>query len=383
MRILYIGDQGSVGGAARALVEVVTEVKKFGVEPIVVTSVYDNLNEEIESYGISTIACGHQSAMNPKSPYKWKRPLKYPYECLRYYKSLPGAIKTIEENIDIHTIDLIHTNSARNDIGCLLRNKYNIPHVMHIREFGQEDFECCVYRLNYYKYLNQGTDRFLAISKAVANSWTRKGINSSKLQVLYDGVDISKIQIKENYRSRNEDLHMVITGGVCNAKGQHLAIEAMGLLPDMIKPHVYLSIIGWTDPRYVERLKKIIESYKLEEQVSFLDARNDIYKVLKDYDVGLTCSRSEGFGRVTAEYLYAGLTAIGADTGATSELIKDQETGLIFSYDNVKDLSQKIVECYRNPVKMRKLGLNAHKDAERFSAVRNADEILEVYHSLL
>ena len=116
MRVLYITDPGVVGGATRALIEMTYELKKLGVEPVVCTSSYSELNDILNGMKIENCAIGHMSAMNTKSPYKWKRPLKYPYECLKYYLSIPKAIKNIKKNIDIKSIDIIHTNSARNDI---------------------------------------------------------------------------------------------------------------------------------------------------------------------------------------------------------------------------------------------------------------------------
>ena len=91
MRVLYITDPGVVGGATRALIEMTYELKKLGVEPVVCTSSYSELNDILNGMKIENCAIGHMSAMNTKSPYKWKRPLKYPYECLKYYLSIPKA----------------------------------------------------------------------------------------------------------------------------------------------------------------------------------------------------------------------------------------------------------------------------------------------------
>ena len=345
MRVLYITDPGVVGGATRALIEMTYELKKIGVEPVVCTSSYSELNDILNGMKIENYAIGHMSAMNTKSPYKWKRPIKYPYECLKYYLSIPKAIKNIKKNIDIKSIDIIHTNSARNDIGCILNRMYNVPHIMHIREFGYEDFDCCTYRYKYNKYISKYTNRFLAISKAVAKSW--------------------------------------ISRGVCEAKGQYYAIEALSYLPEQIKKNVYLDIAGWDDPKYLKKLEKLIKECELESQVKFLGARNDLYEIYKEYDVGLTCSRAEGFGRVTAEYMYAGLCVIGSNTGATPELIEDNKDGLIYDYQNIHELARCIERIYNDRELLRCLSENGKKSAIKFSSTRNAKEIYEVYLEIL
>ena len=382
MRVLYITDPGVVGGATRALIEMTYELKKLGVEPVVCTSSYSELNDILNGMKIENYAIGHMSAMNTKSPYKWKRPLKYPYECLKYYLSIPKAIKNIKKNIDIKSIDVIHTNSARNDIGCILNRMYNVPHIMHIREFGYEDFDCCTYRYKYNKYISKYTNRFLAISKAVAKSWISRGVTKEKVQILYDGVDIHSIKIKNNYNNDNK-LKMIIAGGVCEAKGQYYAIEASSYLPEQIKKNVYLDIAGWDDPKYLKKLEKLIKECELESQVKFLGARNDLYEIYKEYDVGLTCSRAEGFGRVTAEYMYAGLCVIGSNTGATPELIEDNKDGLIYDYQNIHELARCIERIYNDRELLRCLSENGKKSAIKFSSTRNAKEIYEVYLEIL
>lgn len=381
--VLFISDPGTVGGAARALEEVVTEVRKLGYNPIVCTSVYNEYNENLENKGIKTIAIGHRSAMNPKSPYRWKRPVKFPYELVMYYLSLPNAIRKIEENIDLKSICVIHTNSSRNDIGCIINKKYKIPHVMHIREFGQEDFDCCVYRPNYYKFISRYSSKLLAISKAVAKSWIEKGVDESKIQVLYDGVNIDSIRYDEEHSFNNkENLKIIMSGGVCEPKGQHIAIEAISLLPSEIKRNITLDIAGWPDPRYEAMLCEMVKKYHLKENVNFIGVRTDLYEILKDYDIGLTCSKSEGFGRVTAEYLYAGLGVIGSNTGATPELINENKTGLIFNYPDSSDLARCIQYYFENRKQLAGFAKNAHEDAKKFSAERNALEIVDVYNEI-
>ena len=176
---------------------------------------------------------------------------------------------------------------------------------------------------------------------------------------------------------------MIIAGGVCEAKGQYYAIEALSYLPEQIKKNVYLDIAGWADPKYLKKLEKLIKECELESQVKFLGARNDLYEIYKEYDVGLTCSRAEGFGRVTAEYMYAGLCVIGSNTGATPELIEDNKDGLIYDYQNIHELARCIERIYNDRELLRCLSENGKKSAIKFSSTRNAKEIYEVYLEIL
>ena len=134
---------------------------------------------------------------------------------------------------------------------------------------------------------------------------------------------------------------------------------------------------------YENLLEKLIKECGLESQVKFLGTKNDLYEIYKEYDVGLTCSRAEGFGRVTAEYMYAGLCVIGSNMGATPELIEDNKDGLIYDYQNIHELSRCIERIYNDRELLRYLSKNGKKSAIKFSSTRNAKEIYEVYLEIL
>ncbi len=60
MKVVYIADIGIEGGATKSLVELVDTMKKeHGVEPIVLTSGYNRLNELLNADGIENYAVGH------------------------------------------------------------------------------------------------------------------------------------------------------------------------------------------------------------------------------------------------------------------------------------------------------------------------------------
>ena len=192
MKILFTTDPGIVGGATRSLVDLTGALKARGCQCVVCTSKRTELNDELEAMEIQTIADGHMAAMEPKSPKRWKRPIKavarrpMRSECLIFRQPFGES----EREVNLNSFDLIHTNSARNDLGCLLARKYRIKHVVRVSvAFGQEDFDCCCYRMNYYRFLNRFTNRFIAISEAVRESWIRKGISCEKsVLVYYNGV---------------------------------------------------------------------------------------------------------------------------------------------------------------------------------------------------
>lgn len=385
MKVLFITDPSTVGGATRSLVDVTSKLKENNVDCTVCTGISNDLNEELSSLGIENYALGHKAAMVVLPKAQWKKPIKYILDYIAYHISTYIAINKIRKLVDLSSVDIIHTNSARNDIGCYISKKYDIPHIIHLREFGQEDFECVLLKRNYYEFLNRYSKQFIAISNAVKSSWIKKGIDRQKINVIYNGVSYENISISNHNEMKDSlKLHCIIAGGICEAKGQLDCVEAINLLPDNIRGNVFLDIVGWGDSEYIAKIKAKIHEYQLEDSIHFLGAKQSIHPILCNYQIGLMCSRSEGFGRVTAEYMFAGLGVIASNAGANPEIIHDEVNGLLYNLSSAEDLSKKIQKFYLNRDFLVKCSMQAMADANaRYTIDNNVDGIIECYNKIM
>ena len=96
------------------------------------------------------------------------------------------------------------------------------------------------------------------------------------------------------------------------------------------------------------------------------------------------CSKAEGFGRVTAEYMHAGLGVIASDCGANPELIQNEKTGLLYNKVDTTSLTKKIMEYYQN----RELLISCARDGQwiaknTFTQEINARYIYCLYNEIL
>lgn len=101
--------------------------------------------------------------------------------------------------------------------------------------------------------------------------------------------------------------------------------------------------------------------------------------------IAVTASRCEAFGRVTVEYMMAGLAVIVSNTGANPEIIKDGETGLVYQYGKPEDLRDKI-QWYMDHREdgLRTIALNGQIDAcKRFTSDINAVNVYNLYKRIL
>lgn len=385
MKVVYIADIGIEGGATRSLFELVSTMKeRYGVEPVVLTSKPSRFNELLEEKQIENHSVGHGAFLQGAPDARWKTPAKYILYGLYYYTHLRPSLKAALKAIDWETVDLIHTNVARDDIGMMLSRRTGTPNICHIREFGEADFYCWSYRWHYVRYLAKRTDGFIAISNAVKDCWVQKGLDARQIRVIYNGVDGDSILPADHMGWAKDDiLRLVIVGGVIPNKGQWQAIESLTLLSEAIRGKVQLDVIGRVTGTYKTNLLKPLHALHIENSVRFLGGCDDVYERLKDYHIGLMCSKAEGFGRVTVEYMHAGLAVIASDSGANREIIEDGRTGLLYRSGNTQALANAVARLYQNRELLCQTAEAGREAAKRnFTKERNAQNIYTAYSEI-
>lgn len=382
MKVVYIADIGIAGGATKSLVELVGTMKdQYQVEPIVLTSGCTQLNRQLDEKQIKNYALGYGAFLQGAPDAGWKKPVKWLLMGwvygVHYFPALRKALKII----DWSTVDLIHTNVARDDIGMELSKRTGVPNLCHIREFAELDFNCWSYRPRYAAYLNGAADGFIAISDAVKKYWVKKGLEEDKIDVVYNGVDGDRIR-EADHSSWKEDevLKLVIAGGVIPNKGQWQAIEAVCALPEYARDKVRLDVMGRITEGYREKLSVPLRKAGMLSQVRFLGACQDVYERLKDYHIGLMCSKAEGFGRVTVEYMHAGLAVIASNCGANPELIQDNGTGMLYDREQTETLTRAILDLMEDREKMVRIAERGKAWAKsHYTKEINAEQIYRIY----
>lgn len=385
MKILYILDPATIGGATNAFLTLVKELLQKGVEPIVCLSYDGNgVSEKLHSLNIPVYEIGHDEMITWLDKGNgWKSVKRFLKKFIKYVWHDIRAIKRISKEIDLKEIDLIHTNSSRSDVGFYLKMIYRIPHIVHFRESDN-----VVRPLNpfYISIYNKFSDRFICVSESVRRYWVEQGIKEKKTKVVYDGIYGRDIIVSPSEAKKGVGLNIVMTGGICEMKGQYLSIEAMGKLPEGVRRNIHIDYYGWSSDYYINLLKDLAEQYGVSKEVSFcgIISRENVHGLLGSYQLGLMCSKTEGFGLVTAEYMFAQLGVIASDAGASPELITNGKTGLVFKSGDAQSLAEAILYYYNNREILIQHSIAAREDAlMRFRADINAQSIYNQYLDVL
>jgi glycosyltransferase involved in cell wall biosynthesis len=135
------------------------------------------------------------------------------------------------------------------------------------------------------------------------------------------------------------------------------------------KNNTKLIIIGNGDTEYVNQIKQLVQTLKLEAIVIFKNAIpfEDIPTYFQLFNISLLLSHTtpiwkEQFGRVLVESMAAGTPVIGSDSGAIPLVIGD--TGYIVAEQNIKAIRQALTESYKDTNTYNTLSKLAQKRAK-------------------
>lgn len=341
MKIIFIANRCEIGGAHKALENTLINLSKRHSIVLLTPNKNSKWFDFCIKYNIKCIYIKYYEvgyAFNIPNVRKIIKfcflPLFFILNRLNFFNA-----KKLNKIINICEFDYIHTNTNRDDFGILLSKIYGIKHIMQLREFDTEFFKIKYLKNKIYNYFGNNTFMFISVSDAVKENYVKKGINPNKIITVYDSIDSSQIKIKSSYNIDNI-YKIVMVSNICEEKGQKKVIDAINSLKN--KKRIRFDIFGTGSQEYINYLKKYIKKENLEDIVFFNGYDNEIKCKLYNYDIAVMCSKTDGFGLVTVEYMLAGLPVLIPDTGANREIVSDYKTGFIFDYNSAESLKDKL-----------------------------------------
>ena len=265
-------------------------------------------------------------------------------------------ISKISDKVSVHLVNRIE--GSRNPLPLLKLNSILVktnPDVLHCHDYSIAELilpltkpkkiltihEINNYTKYYYKY-----QQLFAISDAVQNNIKQNGFDS---KVIYNGIKVENVILK--HTNDTASFKIVQVGRLDHViKGQHILLEALSFLINKYKlENLHIDFIG--EGTSLKYLSGLVDKLSLNSYVSFLGLcdREYIYSHLKDYDLLVQPSLSEGFGLTIVEALAAGIEVLVSDINGPGEIVDKTGYGYKFKSGNAEDCAIKIKEIFSNP----------------------------------
>ncbi|WP_179475813.1 glycosyltransferase family 4 protein [Mycolicibacterium vinylchloridicum] len=245
-----------------------------------------------------------------------------------------------------------------------------IPHYWIVREFGRDDHQLWFlfgYRRT-VRTVARLSDAVICNSHAVERAMVALA-PTMKTRVLYPAVDKELGTPPE--RQPGERMRAILVGYFSEAKGQELAIEAIAIARKA-GVDIELTLVGTGSH---EPLHNLAERLDVDDLLTVHGPTRDLRPYWAAAHVGLMCSQSEAFGRVTVEAMRAGLPVCGTNSGGTPEIIEPGVGGFLSPAGDANALAVNLMTLEADEDLRRRLALSAQESSQRFQRDRHDDEL--------
>jgi glycosyltransferase involved in cell wall biosynthesis len=370
MKVLHVINTLSIGGAELHLLALCGYLKSLGVDVVVAClreEVRDSrsLRHDFESEGISVIN------LKATERYDISFLLKLLY---LVYKERP---------------DILHTHLPRADLaGPFIKVIHRaLPWICSVHDIHSRSWKGH-WLLPLFKYVWRQSDGIVAISFAVKN-WLvmDMGINDEKITVIHYGIDHKRLSSStlcfRNSIGIKDGKVVGSLGRLEERKGFDCLIRSM---PSVIKhvPDARLLIAGHDVWGYGKELQKLIDVLRLDDRIQLVGFQDDAISFLKSLDAFVFPSRSEGFGLVVLEANALGIPVIASRIPPLTEIIKNNENGVLVEVDNYKAFADAISWVLTHPIEAQKLVIKGKERVlNQFMAEIMARKTQSLYQKIL
>lgn len=376
INVLIVAHEGMANGASYSLLNLMDALHEKCRFIVIVPYRVGSFIEELSRRNVKVYYVPFERWVKVKDSSFSKEKKNWYLKDNRKNQKLAKMMSKILEN---ERIDIIHSNTSVVDFGYRMSKIMKVPHIWHIREFGEADFEMFPLCSKHHFFKVMKNQNFLiCISNSVAEKY-KKIIPKKYLRVIYNGVDSKNIIHNKKFSvNKNKKLICLQTGMIHKAKGQDVTIKAVNQLYDSGYKNIELWLAGRGD---ISSLGIDVHNKKWLKVLGQVD---DMTAVRKKVDIEIVSSRKEAFGRVTVEAMMGKIPVIGTYSGGTKELIKENENGLFYQIGNVEELKEKILYFYNNRDEIKRMGENAYNDTKDFYQIsRCANEVFALYKEIL
>ena len=191
---------------------------------------------------------------------------------------------------------------------------------------------------NYSKYLDLNK-KFLVIFRGINTEY----FNPNKIHQSDEKKLISQWNINK------ERPLILLPGRLTSWKGQEMFIEALNLVNKEMPDQPFSAVILGSDQGrkvYKKKLSRLVEQYRLNNQVQFFDKCELMPLAYKISDIIVSASiEPEAFGRVSVEAQSMEKPIIASNIGGSNETIVNDKTGFLFEAGKPEELSKKIIHA--------------------------------------
>lgn len=337
MRVFLISHSARIGGAELALAESARAFCELGHDVHVVLPQAGPLVDRI-----CQVAAIHIHHYNPWAGRSVPRLVAARWLAYNVRVAVPTLIQLLRR----HDADAVISNTITEMTGGLAALLAGRPHAWYAHEYGVplHDVHFVLGERTTRILMRQLSSELLVPSEALRDYFAPR-FRGRPVRVVRQEVETDLRLVPD---LRRQPLRLVMIGRVSPGKGQSEAIEALAVV---LRRGIdaQLAIVGDGDEGFCRRLRDHSARLGVDAHVEWIPPMERPTEVMARSSVVVSCSRLEGLGRILIEGMKAGLPVVGAASGATPDLIRHRDNGLLYQPGDHKELARQLIAIHDAP----------------------------------
>jgi glycosyltransferase involved in cell wall biosynthesis len=220
------------------------------------------------------------------------------------------------------------------------------------------------------KFVCNLADCVLANSNAGRTWLVEQGVKEQKVEVIRNGIVVPP---RAERRSGPGLLHKefgipvgtpicACIGRVVSGKGIEYYLRAARILADCGRDVRFVLIGARSVQRnYQSEIEKLTDELNIRDRVIFAGQRQDVTELLREVDIVVHPSLTEGLSNVILESMAAAVPVVATQVGGNPELVEDGRTGLLIPAENAGAIADAICSLLDQPEMARAFGARARQ----------------------
>ncbi len=336
--ILFIHQSAELYGSDKTLLLLLKTIDKNKFYSIVALPNDGPLKKELEKEGIKVI-------ITPVL--KLYRKMFTPKNLLGFLKDFRKSFSILRKLNEEYKFETVYSNTLAVLLGFFFAKKYKIKHIWHVHEIIESPK--IIKKAFTYLMASKINNTVIFNSNATAFFWNNSSKKTFKNEIVWNGLEVFENKLPENtktelklnlFHSKKEDLIIGLVGRISSWKGQKILLNAFELIES---ENIKLIFVGSPPPNqevFLNELNEAILSKNMKSKVTIIPFQENINNIWQAIDIAVVASTEpEPFGLVAVEAMLASKPVIAANHGGLTEIVVDNETGILFEPNNVESLS--------------------------------------------
>ena len=276
---------------------------------------------------------------------------------------------------------LTMTATPRNLVSALIARRVRVPYVVHLRGTLSvptgNSLASRFYRWA-YRTMFKGAASILALGQPSYRAILELGDFADKtVPLLPNFVDFRVVRERVPRTESREELKVIFTGALVESKGIYTVVEAAALVQG-----AQFQLVGDGPPESREALVQHIRNRGLQERIHVIGpvTNSEVLAMLRDSDVFVFPTWTEGFPNSVSEAMAVGLPVVASPVGAIPEVIDVGEGGYLAAPEDTESYAEALSRLRDEPSLRARLGAyNRQKALREYDYDTVVKELCNVY----